>query len=74
MTEATDFHAKAIHRLLEVDPNGQDFNRCKDNPASARLAERHQRRSAIDARTTRHPGYRRRAVAFATAGDPFSHI
>jgi hypothetical protein len=30
MTEATDFHAKAIHRLLEVDPKGGDFNRCED--------------------------------------------
>ena len=52
MTEATDFHAKAIHRLLGVDPNkGGDFNRCEDNPASTRLAERYQRRSAIDARS-----------------------
>ena len=32
MTEATDFEAKTIHRLLEVDPRDGGFKRGEDNP------------------------------------------
>jgi len=37
MTEATDFEAKTIHRLLEVDPKGGGFKRGDDNPLDCDL-------------------------------------
>jgi exodeoxyribonuclease V alpha subunit len=37
MTEATGFHAKTIHRLLEVDPKGGGFKRGEDNPLDCDL-------------------------------------
>jgi exodeoxyribonuclease V alpha subunit len=37
MTEATGFEAKTIHRLLEVDPKGDGFNRDEDNPLDCDL-------------------------------------
>ena len=37
MTEATEFAAKTIHRLLEVDPKGGGFKRGADNPLDCDL-------------------------------------
>jgi exodeoxyribonuclease V alpha subunit len=37
MTEATEFEAKTIHRLLEVDPRGGGFKRGDDNPLDCDL-------------------------------------
>jgi exodeoxyribonuclease V alpha subunit len=37
MTEATDFEAKTIHRLLEVDRKSGGFKRGDDNPLDCDL-------------------------------------